>query len=85
MAIVTLAMEIEANTAKLNKYLKKNNFPRPLFDADAPLMYQLPPDSAAAQEALTMTLDELYWLNQQTVVAKPVTTRLNPSPRFVRA
>ncbi|KAL8751471.1 MAG: hypothetical protein Q9184_006059 [Pyrenodesmia sp. 2 TL-2023] len=71
--IVTLAKEIESNTIKLDEYLEKNNLPRPSFDADAPLMYQLPPDIAAAQEALTAALDELYWLNQgpmQTVVAK---------------
>ncbi|KAI4213978.1 MAG: hypothetical protein LQ351_003382 [Letrouitia transgressa] len=71
--IVTLAKEIEANTTKLDEYLEKNNLPRPSFDVDAPLMYQLPPDIAAAQEALTTALDELYWLNQgpiQTVVAK---------------
>ena len=86
--IVTLAKEIEANTTKLNEYLEKNNLPQPSFDADAPLMYQLPPDIAAAQEALTTALDELYWLNRgpiQTVVAKSVSTRLNPSPRFDRA
>ncbi|KAL8717030.1 MAG: hypothetical protein Q9225_005693 [Loekoesia sp. 1 TL-2023] len=71
--IVTLAKEIEANTTKLDEYLEKSNLPRPSFDADGPLMYQLPPDIAAAQEALTAALDELYWLNQgpiQTVVAK---------------
>lgn len=80
--IVTLAKEIEANTTKLDDYFEKNSLPRPSFDADAPLMYQLPPDIAAAQEALTAALDELYWLNQgpiQTVVAKSVSTRLNPS------
>ena len=50
-------------------------------------MYQLPPDIAAVQEALTAAIDELYWLNQgpiQTVVAKTVSTRLDPSPRFDR-
>ncbi|KAL9035713.1 MAG: hypothetical protein Q9180_004711 [Flavoplaca navasiana] len=75
--IVTLANEIQANTVKLDKYLEKNNLPRPSFDADAPLMYQLPPDVAAAQEALTAGLDELYWLNQgpiQLVVAKSFAT-----------
>ena len=73
--IVTLAKEVEANTTKLNEYLEENNLPQPSFDADAPLMYQLPPDIAAAQEDLTAALDELYWLNQgpiQTVVAKTV-------------
>ncbi|KAL8936560.1 MAG: hypothetical protein Q9216_004862 [Gyalolechia sp. 2 TL-2023] len=53
--------------------MEKNNLPRPSFDAEAPLMYELPPDIAAAQEALTAALDELYWLNQgpiSTVVAK---------------
>lgn len=77
--IVTLANEIQANTVKLDKYLEKNNLPRPSFDADAPLMYQLPPDVAAAQEALTAGLDELYWLNQgpiQLVVAKSVSASL---------
>ncbi|KAI4173138.1 MAG: hypothetical protein LQ343_003065 [Gyalolechia ehrenbergii] len=71
--IVTLAKEIEANTIKLDEYMEKNNLPRPSFDAEAPLMYELPPDIAAAQEALTAALDELYWLNQgpiPTVVAK---------------
>ncbi|KAL8943120.1 MAG: hypothetical protein Q9211_001108 [Gyalolechia sp. 1 TL-2023] len=71
--IVTLAKEIEANTIKLDEYLEKNNLPRPSFDPEAPLMYELPPDIAAAQEALTTALDELYWLNQgpiSTVVAK---------------
>ena len=85
--IVTLAKEIEANTTKLDEYLEKNNLPRPSFDADAPLMYQLPPDIAAAQEALTAAIDELYWLNQgpiQTVVAKTVCTHLNTSPLFDR-
>ena len=85
--IVTLAKEIEINTTKLDGYLEKNNLPRPSFDVDAPLMYQLPPDIAAAQEALTAALDELYWLNQgpiQTVVAKTVSTRLNPSRQFDR-
>lgn len=85
--IVTLAKGIEANTTKLDDYLEKNNLPRPSFDADAPLMYQLPPDIAAAQEALTADLDELYWLNQgpiTTVVAKSVTTRLNSSLRLDR-
>ncbi|KAL8730473.1 MAG: hypothetical protein Q9166_004037 [cf. Caloplaca sp. 2 TL-2023] len=75
--IVILAKEIEANTAKLDEYLEKNNLPRPSFDVDAPLMYQLPPDIAAAQESLTAALDELYWLNQgpiQTVVAKSFAT-----------
>ncbi|KAL8896142.1 MAG: hypothetical protein Q9207_007858 [Kuettlingeria erythrocarpa] len=75
--IVTLAKEIEANTIKLDEHLEKNNLPRPSFDADAPLMYQLPPDIAAAQEALTAALDELYWLNQgpiPTVVAKSFAT-----------
>ena len=83
--IVTLAKEVEANTNKLDEYLEKNNLPRPSFDVDAPLMYQLPPDIAAAQEALTAALEKLYWLNQgpiQTVVAKTVSTPLNPSPRF---
>lgn len=78
--IVTLAKEIEANTAMLDEYLAKNSVPRPSFDEDAPLMYQLPSDIAAAQEALTAALDELYWLNQgpiQTVVAKSVSTCLN--------
>lgn len=86
--IVTLAKEIEANTTKLDEYLEKNNLPRPSFDVDAPLMYQLPPDIAAAQEALTTALDELYWLNQgpiQTVVAKSVSIRLRPCSRFDRA
>ncbi|MCJ1387604.1 hypothetical protein MMC18_000447 [Xylographa bjoerkii] len=71
--IVTLAKVIEANTTKLSEYLEKHNLPQPSFDADTPLMYQLPPDIAAAQDALTAALDELYWLNQgpiQTVVAK---------------
>ena len=83
--IVTLAKEIEVNTTKLDGYLEKNNLPRPSFDVDAPLMYQLPPDIAAAQEALTAALDELYWLNQgpiQTVVAKTVSIRLKSSRRF---
>ena len=85
--IVTLAKEIEANTTKLDEYLEKNDLPRPSFDVDAPLMYQLPPDMAAAQEALSAALDELYWLNQspvQTVVAKTVSTRQNPSSRLDR-
>ena len=85
--IVTLAKVVEANTVKLDEYLEKNNLPQPSFDVDAPLMYQLPPDIAAAQENLTAALDELYWLNQgpiQTVVAKTVSTHLNPSPRFDR-
>ena len=80
--IVTLAKEIEVNTTKLDEYLEKNNLPRPSFDEDAPLMYQLPPDIAAAQEALTAALDELYWLNQgpiQTVVAKSVVHACIPS------
>lgn len=83
--IVKLAKEIEANTTKLDEYLEKNNLPRPSFDVDAPLMYQLPPDIAAAQEALTAALDELYWLNQgpiQTVVAKSVSACLNPYLQF---
>ena len=83
--IVTLAKEVEANTSKLNEYLEKNNLPQPSFDVDAPLMYHLPPDIAAAQENLTAALDELYWLNQgpiQTVVAKTV-SKLKP-PRFDR-
>ena len=73
--IVTLAKEIEANTTKLDDFLEKNNLPKPSFDENAPLMYQLPPDVAAAQESLTAALDELYWLNQgpiQTIVAKSV-------------
>ncbi|KAL8704965.1 MAG: hypothetical protein Q9201_001911 [Fulgogasparrea decipioides] len=77
--IVALAEDIKANTAKLDEYLEKNNLPRPSFDADAPLMYQLPPDIAAAQEALTAALDELYWLNQgpiQTVVGKSFATSI---------
>lgn len=77
--IVTLAKAIEANTIKLDDYFEKNNLPRPSFDADAPLMYQLAPDIAAAQEALNADLDELYWLNQgpmRTVLAKSVTIRL---------
>ena len=85
--IVTLAKEVEANTTKFNEYLEKNNLPQPSFDVDAPLMYQLPPDIAAAQENLTAALDELYWLNQgpiQTVVAKTVSTHLDSSPRFDR-
>ena len=85
--IVTLAKEIEANMTKLDGYLEKNNLPRPSFNVDAPLMYQLPPDIAAAQEALNAALDELYWLNQgpiQTVVAKSVITRLNPPLCFDR-
>lgn len=85
--IVTLAKEIEINTTKLDEYLEKNNLPRPSFDVDAPLMYQLPPDIAAAQEALTAALDELHWLNQgpiQTVVAKTVSIRLNSSRRIDR-
>ncbi len=84
--IVALAKEIEANTIKLDEYLEKNDLPRPSFDADAPLMYQLPPDIAAAQEALNAALDELWWLNQgpiQTIVAKSVsTTSLGASPMF---
>lgn len=78
--IVTLAKEVEVNTTKLDEYLETKNLPRPSFDADAPLMYQLPPDIAAAQEALTAALDELYWLNQgpiQTVVAKSVSRKSN--------
>ena len=78
--IVVLAKEIEANTTRLDDYLAKNNLPRPSFDVDAALMYQLPPDIAAAQEALTAALDELYWLNQgpiQTIVAKSVSSRLD--------
>ncbi len=81
--IVTLAKEIEANTTKLDEHLEKNKLPRPSFDADAPLMYQLPPDIAAAQEALNVALDELYWLNQgpiPTVVAKSVRASLDPFP-----
>ncbi|KAL9012653.1 MAG: hypothetical protein Q9173_002592 [Seirophora scorigena] len=75
--IVTLAKEIETNTIKLDEYFEKNNLPKPSFDADAPLMYQLPPDIAAAQDALTAALDELYWLNQgpiPTIVAKSFAT-----------
>ncbi|KAI4190536.1 MAG: hypothetical protein LQ348_003646 [Seirophora lacunosa] len=71
--IVTLAKEIETNTIKLDKYLEENNLPKPSLDADTPLMQQLPPHIAVAQEALTAALDELYWLNQgptETVVAK---------------
>ena len=86
--IVALGKEIEINTTKLDEYFEKNNIPRPSFDADAPLMYQLSPDIAAAQEALTASLDELYWLNQgpiQTVVAKSVSTYLDCPPRFYRA
>lgn len=85
--IVALAKEIETNTIKLDEYLEKNDLPRPSFDADAPLMYQLPPDIAAAQEALTTALDELYWLNQgpiQTVVAKSVSTSLGASQTLKR-
>lgn len=85
--IVTLAKEIEANTVKLDEYFEKNNLPRPSFDVDTPLMYQLPPALAATQEALTAAIDELYWLNQgpiQTVIAKTVCTRLNPFARFAR-
>ena len=85
--IVTLAKEVEANTTKLSDYLEKNNLPQPSFDVDAPLMYQLPPDIAAAQENLTAALDELHWLNQgpiQTVVAKTVNKILNLSRRFDR-
>lgn len=73
--IVALAKDIEANTSKLDEYLEKNNLPRPSFDVDAPLTYQLPPDIEAAQEALTTALDELYWLNQGpvgTIVGKSV-------------
>ncbi|MCJ1318335.1 hypothetical protein MMC15_003663 [Xylographa vitiligo] len=78
--IVTLATAIEANTTKLNDYLEENNLAQLSFDADAPLMYQLPPDIAAAQDALTAALDELYWLNQgpiQTVVAKSFATSVS--------
>lgn len=77
--IVTLAQGIQANTTKLDEYFEKNGLPRPSFDADAPLMYQLPSDIATAQEALTADLDELYWLNQgpiSTVVAKSVSACL---------
>jgi hypothetical protein len=73
--IVVLAQEIESNTKKLDKYLAENNLPPPSFEEDAPLMYQLPPDIAEAQEALSAALDELWWLNQgpiQTIVAKSV-------------
>ena len=73
--MVILAEAIKANTAKLDDHFEKSNLPRPTFDVETPLMYQLPPDIAAAQEALTADLDELYWLNQgpiSTVVAKSV-------------
>jgi hypothetical protein len=73
--IVVLAKEIEANTIRIDEYLAKKNLPPPSFGEDAPLMYQFPPDIAAAQEALSAAIDELSWLNQgpmQTVVAKSV-------------
>ena len=79
--IVTLAKEIEANTIKLDEYYQKNDLPRPSFDEDAPLMYQLPPAMAAAQAALTADIDELSWLNQgpiQTVVSKSVSAKPEP-------
>jgi hypothetical protein len=73
--ILALAREIEANTTKLDKYFAKNGLPPPSFEEDAPLMYQFPPDLAAAQETLSAALDELWWLTQgpiQTIVAKSV-------------
>jgi hypothetical protein len=73
--IVTLAKEIEAQTAKLDKFFTESQMPSPSFDEDAPLMYPFPPDVAEAQEALSAALDELWWLNQgpiQTIVAKSV-------------
>ena len=40
--IVSLATAIVANTTKLNDYLEENKLALLSFDADAPLMYQLP-------------------------------------------
>lgn len=77
--ILTLAREIEANTAKLDKYFEENGIPPPSFEEDAQMMYMLPPELALAQEALSAALDELWWLNQgpiQTIVAKSVSTNL---------
>lgn len=73
--IVALAKEIEANVTKLDEYFTKNNLPPPSFEEDAPLMYQFPPDLAAAQEALTAAMSELTCLNQgpiQTIVSLAV-------------
>jgi hypothetical protein len=73
--LVALAKEIESNTTKLDEYFTKNNLPPPSFEEDTPLMYQFPPEIAAAQEALSAAIDELWWLNQgpmQTIVAKSV-------------
>jgi hypothetical protein len=61
--IVALAKEVEAHTSKLDKFFIESKMPPPSFDEDAPLMYPFPPDVAKAQEALSVALDELSWLN----------------------
>jgi hypothetical protein len=78
--IVVLAKEIESNTTILDDFFTKNNLPPPSFEEDAPLMYQFPPNIAAAQEALSAALDELTWLNKgptSTIVANSVRILLN--------
>jgi hypothetical protein len=73
--IVALAKEIEVSTSKLDEFFTKNNLPPPSFEEDAPLIYQFPPEIAAAQEALSAALDELTWLNKgpiSTIVANSV-------------
>lgn len=78
--LLVLAKEIEANGTKLDKYFAENNVPPPSHEEDVPLMYQFPPDIAAAQEALSAAIDELNWLNQgpiQTIVSKSVCISMN--------
>jgi hypothetical protein len=73
--IAALATEIQAQTTKLDKFFTESQMPPPSFDENSPMMYPFPPDVAAAQDALSAALDELWWLNQgpiQTIVAKSV-------------
>jgi hypothetical protein len=73
--IAALATEIETQTIKLDKFFTESQMPPPSFDENSPMMYPFPPDVAAAQDALSAALDELWWLNQgpiQTIVAKSV-------------
>lgn len=70
-----LAADIQVNATKLDEYFTEKGLPPPSFDENAPLTYAFPPDIAAAQEALSANLDELWWLNQgpiQTLFARVV-------------
>ncbi|EHK97896.1 putative Sterigmatocystin 8-O-methyltransferase [Glarea lozoyensis 74030] len=70
--ILTLANEILANTKALDDFFTQNDLAPPSFEEDTPLMYQFPPEIAAAQESLSAALDELSSLNKgpiQTIVS----------------